>query len=95
MGIQARRSSNDLRVDSPQGSTSKSDHSLGITSKPNQAAIASKSYASNIHIPSNSHSDQNDNASLMIEDAPKDSSFGDIDISFDMEVLEGTIKMYN
>ena len=31
----------------------------------------------------------------MIEDAPNDSSFGDIDISFDMEVLEGTIKMYN
>ena len=95
MGVQARRFSNDLRVDSPQGITSKSDHSLGITSKPNQAAIASKSYASNIHIPSDSHSDQNDKASLMIEDAPNGSSFGDIDISFDMEALEGTIKVCN
>ena len=70
---------------SPLGITSKSDHFLaitlnpnhsGVSPKPNQAAIASKS-VSNIHTPSTSHSDQDDNASLMIEDAPNESSFGD------------------
>ena len=46
-------------------------------------------------MPPNSHSDQDDNASLMIEDAPNDSSFGDIDISFDMEALEEAINLYD
>ena len=81
-------------MDYIKGGTSKSDHSLAITSK-NHAEIASKSNASNIYMPPNSHSDQDDNASLMIEDAPNDSSFGDIDISFDMEALEEAINLYD
>ena len=73
----------------------KPSHS-GVISMPNHSAIASKaSNPSNIHIPSNSHPDEDDNASLMIEDDPNDSSFGDIDMSFDMDALEETMKMYD
>jgi hypothetical protein len=49
-------------------------------------------------VPSNSkcaHPDEDDDASLMMEDHPNDSSFGDIEMSFDMNVLEETIKMYD
>ena len=63
-----------------------------ITSKPNQAAIASKSNVSNIHISSNSHSNQNDSASLMVEDAPHDSRLAML-MSFDMKALEETHRM--
>lgn len=39
---------------------------------------------------------ENDDASLlMVEDDPNDSSFGDIDMSFDMDALEETMKMYD
>ena len=73
----------------------KPNHST-ISSKPDHSGIASKSSnPSDIHIPSNSHPDEDDNASLMIEDDPNDSSFGDIDMSFDMDALEETMKMYD
>ena len=73
----------------------KPSHS-GVPPKPNHSAISSKSSnPSNIHTPSNSHPDEDDNASLMIEDDPNDSSFGDIDMSFDMDALEETMKMYD
>jgi hypothetical protein len=55
---------------------------LGVTSKPNQSAITSKS-----------NPDEDDNASLMIEDDPNDSSFGEM--SFDMDALEEAMKMYD
>ena len=72
----------------------KPNHS-GVPPKPNHSGIASKSNPSNIHTPSNSHPNEDDNASLMIEDDPNDSSFGDIDMSFDMDALEETMKMYD
>ena len=77
------------------GVPSKPNHSV-ISSKTNHSEISSKSSnPSNIHTPSNSHPDEDGNASLMIEDDPNDSSFGDIDMSFDMDALEETMKMYD
>ena len=64
-----------------------------ITAKPNNPAMTNPS---NIHIRSNpncAHPDEeDDNASLMME---YDSSFGDIDRSFDMDALEESMKMYD
>ena len=103
-GVQVRHASDDARVDASLGITSGSKSVItskpipnhaGVPPKPNQAAIASKANPSNIHTPSNTHPDEDDNASLMIEDDPNDSSFGDIDMSFDMDALEETMKMYD
>ena len=111
--VQVRHASDEARVDSSLGNTSRSksvitskpipNHSgvppkpnhSSVISKPNHSVIASKANPSNIHTPSNSHPDEDDNASLMIEDDPNDSSFGDIDMSFDMDALEETMKMYD
>ncbi|EDR06153.1 uncharacterized protein LACBIDRAFT_328929 [Laccaria bicolor S238N-H82] len=65
----------------------------GVPPKPNCSSVTSKPIASK----SNSkcaQPDENDDASLlMVEDDPNDSSFGDIDMSFDMDALEETMKI--
>ena len=94
MGVQVRYASDDSRVDSLGiTSTSKSvitpkPNHAGVTSKPNHPAITSPL---NIHIPSNPNCAQPDEeASLMMGDDPNDSSFGNIDMSFDMDASEET-----
>ena len=94
MGVQVRHASDDSRVDSLGiTSTSKSvitpkPNHAGVTSKLNHPAITSPL---NIHIPSNPNCAQPDEeASLMMGDDPNDSSFGNIDMSFDMDASEET-----
>lgn len=94
LGVQVRHDSS--------GSKSKSvitskpiPNCSGVPPKPNCSSVTSKPIASK----SNSkcaQPDENDDASLlMVEDDPNDSSFGDIDMSFDMDALEETMKMYD
>ena len=80
------------------GVSSKPNNS-GVSSQPSHSAITSQSNpSSNMHLPSNAKcahpdEDEGDNASLMMEDDPNDSSFGEM--SFDMDALEETMKMYD
>jgi len=96
LGITTSRSDRSAIASKPKhsGVSSEPGHS-GVTSKPNHPVITSKSNPSNIHAPSNAHPDEDegDNASLMMEDDPNDSSFGEM--SFDMDALEETMKMYD